>query len=100
LEALAEPGGICISRTVLDLIRDKLPYTFKDIGEQRGKNMAMPVRAYAMSADAVASIAALDVNTSGTLRSARAGPRLSKFTASSVDVTLTRGAPLGISALP
>ena len=39
--------------------------------------------------------AALDVNTSGTLRSARAGPRLSKFMASSVDVTPTRGRPSG-----
>jgi adenylate cyclase len=29
LEALAEPGGICISRTVRDHIRDKLPYPFR-----------------------------------------------------------------------
>jgi adenylate cyclase len=34
LEALAEPGGICISRTVRDQIRDKLPYPFEDRGEQ------------------------------------------------------------------
>jgi len=55
LEALAEPGGICISRVVLDQIRDKLPYPFDDMGEQSVKNIARPVRAYAMSASAVAS---------------------------------------------
>ena len=35
LEALAEPGGICISRMVRDQIRDKLPYPFEDRGERR-----------------------------------------------------------------
>jgi class 3 adenylate cyclase len=34
LEALAEPGGICVSRVVRDQIRDKLPYPFEDRGEQ------------------------------------------------------------------
>jgi len=55
LEALAEPGSICISRVVRDQIRDKLPYAFEDMGEQSVKNIARPVRAYAMSAHAVAS---------------------------------------------
>jgi TolB-like protein/class 3 adenylate cyclase/Tfp pilus assembly protein PilF len=55
LEALAEPGGICISRVVRDQIRDKLPYSFEDMGEQSVKNIARPVRACAMSANAVAS---------------------------------------------
>jgi TolB-like protein/class 3 adenylate cyclase len=56
LEALAEPGGICISRVVRDQIRDKLPYSFADIGEQSVKNIVRPVRAYAMSGAIVASI--------------------------------------------
>jgi class 3 adenylate cyclase/TolB-like protein len=55
LEALAEPGGICIARVVRDQIRDKLPHPFADMGEQSVKNIARPVRAYALSADAVAS---------------------------------------------
>jgi hypothetical protein len=42
LEALAEPGGICISRVVRDQIRDKLPYPFEDMGEQTVKNIARP----------------------------------------------------------
>src|SRR6516225_4374758 len=40
---------------VRDQIRDKLPYPFEDMGEQNVKNIARPVRAYAMSASAVAS---------------------------------------------
>src|SRR6266853_4654685 len=55
LEALAEPGGICISRVVRDQIRDKLLYPLEDMGEQSVKNIARPVRAYAMGAAAVAS---------------------------------------------
>jgi adenylate cyclase len=54
LEALAEPGGICISRTVRDQVRDKLRYRFDDLGEQSVKNISRPVRVDAMSAKAVA----------------------------------------------
>src|ERR1700730_11340291 len=59
LEALAEPGGICCSGTVHDQIRDKLPCPFDDLGEQSVKNIARPVRVYALSADAVADLPAL-----------------------------------------
>ena len=56
LEALAEPGGICISRTVREQIRDKLSYPFADMGEHSVKNIARPVHVYGMSAAAVASL--------------------------------------------
>jgi adenylate cyclase len=46
LEALAEPGGICLSGTVHDHIGDRLPYVFDDMGEQQVKNIARPVRVY------------------------------------------------------
>src|SRR6201993_214013 len=46
LEALAEPGGICISGTVQDHIGTKLPLSFTDLGEQQVKNIAQPIRAY------------------------------------------------------
>jgi adenylate cyclase len=46
LEALAEPGGVCVSRMVRDNVRDKLNYTFEDMGEQQVKNIARPVRVY------------------------------------------------------
>src|SRR6516164_8992045 len=51
LEALAEPGGICVSGVVHDQIRDKLPYRFADRGEQNVKNIARPVRVYALHLD-------------------------------------------------
>src|ERR1700732_630032 len=54
LETLAEPGGICVSRTVRDHIRDKLPYALDDMGEQRVKNIARLVRVYALRPEAVA----------------------------------------------
>jgi adenylate cyclase len=47
LEALAEPGGIMVSRTVHDQVRDKLSFGFEDLGEQTVKNIsstASPLR--------------------------------------------------------
>jgi TolB-like protein/class 3 adenylate cyclase/cytochrome c-type biogenesis protein CcmH/NrfG len=46
LEALAEPGGICVSRVVRDQVRDKLDFAFEDRGEQQVKNIARPVRVF------------------------------------------------------
>ena len=46
LEALAKPGGICVSRVVRDQVRDKLDFTFDDRGEQQVKNIARPVRIF------------------------------------------------------
>jgi adenylate cyclase len=46
LEAVAAPGGICVSATVRDQIGTKLPIAFSDLGEQQVKNIAQPIRAY------------------------------------------------------
>jgi TolB-like protein/class 3 adenylate cyclase/tetratricopeptide (TPR) repeat protein len=46
LEALAEPGGVCVSGVVHDQVRDRLPYMFADMGEQQVKNIARPVRVF------------------------------------------------------
>jgi len=46
LEALGEPGGICVNRVVRDQVRDKLDFAFEDAGEQRVKNIARPLRVY------------------------------------------------------
>ena len=49
LEALASPGGICVSRVVRDQVRDKLGFAFDDLGEQQVKNIARPVRVFAVA---------------------------------------------------
>lgn len=46
LESLAEPGGICVSRGVRDHIRHKMAVAFNDLGEQRVKNIARPIRVF------------------------------------------------------
>jgi TolB-like protein/class 3 adenylate cyclase/Flp pilus assembly protein TadD len=46
LEGLAAPGGICVSRVVRDQVRDKLDFSFEDMGEQQVKNIARPVRTH------------------------------------------------------
>jgi adenylate cyclase len=61
LENLAEPGGICISRTVREQIRDRLALPFEDGGEQSVKNIARPIRVYALTADAVAALPKAEV---------------------------------------
>ena len=78
LEGLAEPGGIYISRMVQDQIRDKLPYAFEDLGEQSVKNIARPVRVYALRPEAVADLPVATTGASTTLNPPpAAAPRMS-----------------------
>lgn len=46
LERLAEPGGICISAAVQDLVSSRLDLDREDLGEQALDNTPVPVRAY------------------------------------------------------
>jgi adenylate cyclase len=46
IEALTDAGGVFVSNTVHDHVRDRLPYAFEDLGEQQVKNIARPVRVY------------------------------------------------------
>ena len=46
LEALAPPGGICVSEAIHAQVRDRLSLDFLDLGEHKVKNIARPVRAY------------------------------------------------------
>jgi adenylate cyclase len=56
LEGLAAPGGVCVSGTVRDHIGDRLPYAFEDMGEQSVKNIARPVRVYALHPKGTAGV--------------------------------------------
>jgi adenylate cyclase len=51
LESLAEPGGICVRRTVRNQVRDKLPLAFEDLGEVELKNIARPIRVFRVRLD-------------------------------------------------
>ena len=51
LESLADPGGICISKTAFDHIESKLPFGYQFIGDQTVKNIAKPVGAYKVLMD-------------------------------------------------
>ncbi|MGH6953765.1 MAG: adenylate/guanylate cyclase domain-containing protein, partial [Alphaproteobacteria bacterium] len=53
LEQLAEPGGVCISQQAYDQVETKLSVAYADLGAQPVKNMAKPVRAYRVLAEAV-----------------------------------------------
>ena len=58
LEALAEPGGICVSGRVQEDVHGKLDIAFEDMGEQQLKNIARPVRVYRVSVGASAKTSA------------------------------------------
>lgn len=55
LEGLAEPGGVCISGSAFEQVRDKLAVGFEDLGEQQVKNIDRPVQAYRVLTDPAAA---------------------------------------------
>jgi adenylate cyclase len=56
LEGLADPGGICVSARVQEDVSGRLDLAFEDLGEQSVKNIVRPIRAYALTADAIAAL--------------------------------------------
>jgi TolB-like protein/Flp pilus assembly protein TadD len=54
LEVIAEPGGICIAASAFDQVHGKVSVEFTDLGEQTLKNIARPIRAYAVGLNASA----------------------------------------------
>ena len=73
LEALAEPGGICVSRIVRDEVHHKLHFSFEDMGEHQVKNIARPVCIHRVRFDTPANEAISATLT--TTRSARPPPQ-------------------------
>jgi adenylate cyclase len=77
LEGLAAPGNICVSGTVRDHIGDRLPYAFEDMGEQNVKNIARPVRVYALRPEGTASLPTASGSSTTSSPSPVVAPRLS-----------------------
>ena len=72
LEALAEPGGILVSRNVHDQVRDKLSFGFEDLGEQTVKNITRPIGVHRVSlaetSPQTSAAAASKLETAGSSR--------------------------------
>ena len=51
IEGIADPGGICLSRSAYDQVKDKLDFTFEYVGEHEAKNIKEPVRVYKVLMD-------------------------------------------------
>ena len=56
LEALCEPGGICISRAANDQIRNKLSLAFADLGEQTVKNISRAVGVFGLASKEIEAL--------------------------------------------
>jgi class 3 adenylate cyclase len=56
LETLCEPGGVCISRSANDQVRDKLSLSFADLGEHAVKNIARTIGVFGLSASDIAAL--------------------------------------------
>jgi TolB-like protein len=74
---LAAPGSICVSGTVRDHIGERLPYAFEDMGEQSVKNIARPVRVYALRPGGRAGLPTARVSSITSGSPPAAAPRLS-----------------------
>jgi TolB-like protein/class 3 adenylate cyclase len=72
LEGIADPGGICISSSAYEQVRGKVAVEFADLGEQNLKNIARPVRTYAVIRDGLGPL-----RHGGTPPNPPSAPRLS-----------------------
>jgi adenylate cyclase len=78
IEALADAGGVLVSNTVYDHVRDRLPFLFEDLGEHQVKNIVRPVRVFRVRPEGPLpnpTLPGLDPGTTGegSARSARVG---------------------------
>ncbi|HEV7602454.1 MAG TPA: alpha/beta fold hydrolase [Bradyrhizobium sp.] len=74
LETLCEPGGVCISRTANDQIRDKLSLGFADLGEQAVKNISRAVGVFGLTAKDIEALPASVAATAAEAAEAAATP--------------------------
>src|SRR5579862_3405342 len=67
LEGICEPGGVCISGSAYDHVRGRIEAEFVDLGDKALKNIARPVRAYALGVSNTASAKVLTPPAPATL---------------------------------
>ena len=77
IEALADAGGVFVSNTVYDHVRDRLPVVFEDLGEQQVKNIARPVRVYGLRLGNIAELPASSRPPATSASQPLVAPRLS-----------------------
>ena len=86
LQSAAEPGGICVSGSVYDQIRNKLSLSFKPLGDMSFKNIPQAVRTFA-----IAEVEGLGMLPSPENTRQRRGGGLLKLTAAAVGLLLIAG---------
>jgi TolB-like protein/class 3 adenylate cyclase/Tfp pilus assembly protein PilF len=77
IEALGDAGGVFVSNTVYDHVRDRLPVVFEDLGEQQVKNIARPVRVYGLRRGNIAELPASSGPPATSVSQPLVAPRLS-----------------------
>ena len=65
LEAMAEPGGICVSQSVHAQVKGKLDLAFEDLGERQVKNIPEPIRVFRVALDSASIDGDASVQTQG-----------------------------------
>ncbi len=78
IESLADPGGICISRTAYDQVKNKIPVEYEYMGEYEVKNIKEPVRVYKALTESMAEEAIQELKPGNNL-SLKAIPPIKKF---------------------
>jgi adenylate cyclase len=73
LEGISEPGGICLSASAYEHVQGRVGAGFADLGDKELKNIARPIRVYAISSDGVASIVQPPATTNAGRASAVTG---------------------------
>jgi TolB-like protein/class 3 adenylate cyclase len=107
LEAIAEPGAICLSRAAYEQSRGKVAAPFTDLGERALKNIADPVRVYAIAALGSGKIASAVAAKETTQRAPRQSIVVLPFTNLGADKAqdyfvdgITEGLTTDLSRLP